>query len=221
MRRTGAAWLPAIGLLALLTAARPAAGQTFPEEEPVDFGGGLEVSVFGGVLAPLGDLTSDPNSFATVVTAAPSAGAEAVFWLGSGLGFGAQGIWAPADLEIQPTDFEGAVPTELGHATWLAATANLMWRLRLSGAAEMVQPFFALGAGLRRLDVSAQAAPEVEDSTDPLVSFGGGAHVRVGRQWRVRFELRDHVSSFSSGTTDDSRIQNDVAISVGAAYRLR
>lgn len=221
MTRTGTARLPALGLLALLASAGTAAAQLPPEEPPVDFGGGLEVSVFGGVLAPLGDLTSDPNSFATVVTAAPSAGAEAVFWLGSGLGIGAQGIWAPADLQVQATDFEGAVPTELGDATWLAGTANLMWRLQLSGAAEMVQPFFAVGAGIRRLDVSPQAAPEVRDATDPVASFGGGVHVRVGSAWRVRVELRDYVSSFSAGTTDDSRVQNDLSVSVGAAYRIR
>ena len=219
----------AAGAMAVALAAVASVPPAHAQEEPDPFGrqapppeaATLEVSAFGGVLTPLSDLTDDPASFGTVLTAAPSIGAEAVLWFGEGFGAALQGVWAPADLEIRPTDFPGAVPTELGGADWIAGTVRLLYRLELSGAARVIEPFAGVGVGLRHLDVDPQASPEVEDATDPVAAVGAGALVRVTPLWGVRLEVRDYVSSFESPATGDARIQNDLAVSIGAVLRLR
>lgn len=218
-------WL-ATALLLLAVTATPGPAQEAPgpwgaEDPEPEAGPSFEASILGGVLAPLANLTDDPDSFGTAVTAAPALGAEVAVWLGGGFGVGLQGLWASADLQIVPTEFQGAIPTELGGAEWLGGTLSLLYRPALSGAAEAVQPFFGLGAGLRHLDVDTQAGPEVEDATDLVGTVAAGAHVPLVGPWRLRLEARDFISSFSSPTADENRLQNDLAVSVGASVRVR
>ncbi|MFQ5689776.1 MAG: hypothetical protein ACE5HQ_05840 [Gemmatimonadota bacterium] len=181
----------------------------------------IDLVVFGGALTPLSDLTKDENSFGTVITAAASLGAEGTYWFENGFGVAVQALYAPADLRITPTSFQGAVPPDLGSADYIAAAASLRYRLRLEGVAEIVQPYFGLGAGIRHLSVDAIASPEVDDVTDPVATAAAGAFVTVSRLFKFRFELRDWVSSFDTPTNGDSRIQNDISVTIGVGVKLR
>lgn len=179
------------------------------------------LGAFTGVLAPLNDLTSDPASFGTSVTVSPLVGADLAFWFGRRVGLGLQGMFGPGDLRVEPTEFQGAIPDDLGNATYLTGTATLLYRLRLAGARGRVEPYFGLGAGFRRLGVEEIAAPEVEDVTDPIGTLAAGSYVWFSRRLAIRFEVRDHVSRFESPTTGDSRLQNDILITVGLGTRIR
>lgn len=201
----------AAALLLILPA--PAPGQPAPS------GAGPEVSVTAGVLAPLAELTSDPGSFSTEVSSAVGVSGSLGYWLGAGFGVAASGVWAPAELNVQQSGFTGPIPNDLGDADYLAGTLALMYRIRSGGAAPIVEPFFGLGAGVRRLSVDPIAAPEVEDATDPAATVVAGAVTRLGSGLALRLEVRDLVSRYESPLDGESRVQNDVVVGVGMSFR--
>lgn len=225
-RRARARWRATFWMAALSTATLWPSAAT-AQEAGAGRGRGLgpsraDLGIFTGVLAPLNDLTSDPASFGTSVTVSPLLGANASFWFGGGrVGLGLQGLFGPGELKVEPTEFQGAIPDDLGNATYLAGTATLLYRLRLSGARGRVEPYFGIGAGVRHLSVETIAEPEVEDVTDPLGTLAAGSHVWFSRRLAIRFEVRDHLSAFESPTTGDSRLQNDMTVTVGLGTRIR
>ena len=179
----------------------------------------MEASAFAGVLAPLARLTADPRTFETEVSASAMFGAEGTWWPRRHLGVALQGIWAPAQLSLIPTDFTGALPDDLGDADYLAISAEARYRLALPPEVSMVRPYLALGGGIRRLDVQAIASPEVADATDPMATAAAGAHVRLAGRFELRFEFRDRVTIYGSPTGGGDRVQNDLGVSVGLAVR--
>lgn len=219
--RLAAAGLAAAGLAALASAA---AGQ-----QPVRDGGdgafrpsGATVGVFAGTLSPLNDLTEDPASFGTFVSVSPAFGAELTLWpRGGRWGVELQGLFAPGQLKLRPTEFQGAVPDDLGDSYYWAGSVAVLHRLRPAGVRGRVEPYFGIGAGLRHLAVEAVASPEVDDATDPLATVAAGTDVWFSRGFAIRFELRDHLLSFESPTAGDSKLQNDVLVTVGVTARLR
>lgn len=192
-------------------------GQTAP---PGPESGGLEVAPFTGILTPLAELSSSPESFATEVSASVAYGGSLTYWLPGGPGVGLQGLGAPARVAISPTEFEGVIPTDLGSATYLAATLQLLYRLQFRGAASSVEPFFALGGGLRQLTFDPIARPDLDDSRDGMLTAAAGSYVRIARRIWFRLELRDYLSEFESAA-GDTKIQNDLAVSLGLGVRLR
>lgn len=187
--------------------------------QPASPGPGPEVSVTAGVLAPLAELTSNPGSFSTEVSSAVGVSATLGYWLGSGFGVAANGVWVPAELNVQQSGFTGPIPTGLGDADVLAGTLNLTYRILPGGSAGMVEPFFGLGAGVRRLSVDPIAAPEVEDATDPAATVVAGAVTRLWPDLALRLEVRDLVSRYEAPVDGETRVQNDIVVGVGMSFR--
>lgn len=216
-----AAGLAAAGLLGFASAAAAQA----PMGDEGDDGlppARAAVGIFAGSLSPLNDLTEDPASFGTFVSVAPALGAELTLWpRGGRIGVELQGVFAPGELKLRATEFQGAVPDDLGNSYYWAGSATVLYRLRPAGVRGRVEPYFGIGAGLRHLAVEAIASPEVEDATDPLATVAAGTDVWFSRGLAIRFEVRDHLLSFESPTAGDSKLQNDVLVTVGATVRLR
>lgn len=219
--RRGAAVLLALGLLA----AGRLGAQEFPPPIDVEAPGASParayMTAFVGVLTPLSDLTEDPATFGTAITASGLVGGDVTMWLGRRWGVAVQGVFGPADLQVRATEFQGAVPDDLGEAEVLAGTASVVYRLVPGGAASLLEPYFAAGGGVRRLTVEAIAAPEVEDATDPAATVAAGAYARVSDALAFRIEVRDLISSFQSPATGEARLQNDLWVTVGLAAALR
>lgn len=198
-------------LVAALLPAPPAAAQEEPER--------LEVMAVGGAVAPLAQLTSDPETFATEVSTSLAYGGAVGYWVTPALGAGAHVLRAPAELNVEPTEFVGAVPNDLGSADYLTAVAGLTYRLRLSGPAAIIQPYASLGGGLRRLEFDPIAERDVEDATDPVASAAAGVYIQFyGGSW-LRLELRDYLSRFDSGVGAEARTQHEIAVTVGLGVR--
>jgi hypothetical protein len=176
---------------------------------------GLEAFVLGGGLAPLAQLSSDPGSFATQVSSAPIIGGTAGWWLANGFGGGVQVLYAPASLNIIPTSFQGPIPTDLGNARYLAATAEVRYRLLLKGPAGVLAPYVAVGAGIRHLNFDPIASLDVRDRTDPVATVAGGAEARLYGPVSMRLELRDYLSRFTAAVNGATHTQHDVAITFG------
>ena len=210
--RSGA-WPGLLCLTAALVLAVP--GMTAAQTVHPD---GPEVSISAGVLAPLSLLSTSDVSFSTEVSSSAALGGGVTWWLGA-FGVSAQGVWAPAQLSLRPTGIGGVVPDDLGDAEYLAGSLDLVYRLRLRGAAAIVEPYFALGGGVRRLELDAVARPEVRSSTDPMGTVAAGARVDLWRPAAIRFEVRDQVSRFDATETGASKIQNDILVTVGLSVR--
>lgn len=207
-------WLAALtGLLALtLTSAGGALAQgPGPPSGP-------EFAFSVSVLTPLAQLTSDV-AFATEVSTAVGASGTVTWWFGRELGLVAQGLWAPAELNVRPSEFTGPIPTDLGDAEYLAGTAALTYRIPLSGALAGVEPFFGVGSGVRHLSLDPIASPDAEDATDPAGTALAGVTTQVSPALAVRLEIRDLVSSYESPLDGETRLQNDVLVSVGVSLR--
>lgn len=181
----------------------------------------LTATAFAGVLAPLSRLTADPRTFETEISTSGLFGAEVAWWPRRRLGVAVQGAWAPAELNLVPTDFTGALPEELGSARYLSGSVEARYRIELPPEVNLVRPYLALGGGVRRLDVDPIAAPEVADATDPMATAAAGAHVQFSGRAELRFEVRDRVTLYRSPTAGEDRLQNDLGVSVGVAVTAR
>lgn len=176
---------------------------------------GLEAFVLGGTLSPLALLSSDPGSFALQVSSAPMVGGTVGWWMTSGLGAGVQVLYAPATLNIVPTSFQGPIPTDLGNVRYLAATAEVRYRLVLHGPAGVLAPYAALGAGVRHLSFDPIASLDARDTTDPVGTVAVGTEAGLYGPVAMRIELRDYLSRYSSPTTGATRTQHDIVITFG------
>ncbi len=174
---------------------------------------------FVGWMAPLNDITDDPASFGTAINPSASFGVEGTRWFGSGFGIGFLGFWTPSELDVIQRNVSVEVPDDLGDVDYFSAVVTGLYRLFVTGPASTVQPYFLLGAGVRHLSVSEEAAPIVEDATDPQLAVGLGTFVQVGSSITVRFGVQDFLSVFE-GPDSDSRLQNDILVSIGVGYRF-
>lgn len=204
--------------------APPAAGDPWPREDggetPAIHGGQVDVAAFGGLLAPLSELTRDLESFATEVSVSGLFGADVTYWLGKRLGAQLQATYASGELSILPGAQAGTVPDDLGDVDHVTVSLNGRLRLAPPSSLTALRPFFGAGVGVRILDVQAIASPEVEDSTDPMFTVAGGILIPAIGPVDLRFELRDFVTVFESGSGDD-RLQNDIGVTVGASVGVR
>jgi hypothetical protein len=176
------------------------------------------ITGYFGVMAPLANLTEDPESFATDVSISIAFGGEFDYFFKSGFGVGLFGLYAPAKLTISPGDVPSAAPIDLGDAKWSAITANLMYRVDLKGPAGMVEPYVLVGGGIRNLNVDPIASPQAVDSTNGIFDFGLGAFTLISEHWAIRLDLRGYISPFNAEVTDNTRTQFDTTILFGISY---
>ncbi|MDX1578587.1 MAG: hypothetical protein R3266_08880 [Gemmatimonadota bacterium] len=194
------------------------AAQTIdPGVEPSPF----EVQGFVGVLQPLANLSENPDAFGTVLTPNVAFGAEATLWVSPRLGLSAGGVLSPTDLDAFATQAPGTIelPEDLGSATWAAGTVSLTYRIVTSGSAGSVEPYFALGGGIRHVSFDEIAEPEAESATDPAATLAAGLRIEVLDGLLMRIEVRDVASFYASPVTDEDKLQNDVLVTLGLGFR--
>ncbi|MCG8467744.1 MAG: hypothetical protein MJB57_05965 [Gemmatimonadetes bacterium] len=180
-----------------------------------DDGAGFEFFGLVGLIQPIANLTENLGSFGTVIDPDVSFSFDAVGWLSSNVGLSLLGTYSNPDLTALATEFTGAIPDDLGSVDYATAILNLVLRIRGSGSASSLEPYFAIGGGVRHVGVDPIAAPEAEDSTDPAASIAAGIRVPIGGSTWVRAELRDVASFYESPQTGDTILQNDIVIYFG------
>jgi len=188
-------------------------------EDSATPGSGFELFASVGALQPLSNLTENAGSFSTVITPNVTFGVEATLWMSDNFGIGLLGSYSPADLDILAGQFQGTVPSDLGSIDYFAGLLNLTYRIRSSGSASTLEPYFTIGGGVRHVRLDQIAAPEAETSTDPAATIAVGIRVLVADGVWVRGELRDVASLYESPATGESIFQNDIAISFGLGIR--
>lgn len=194
-------------LSAQMASAAPPGSDTGPE-----FGG------FVGVLQPLANLTENPATYGTTIPPDLLMGGEVMWWASPVIGIGVMGLYSPATLDPVGLGSFGQRFDRLGELEYMSGMAQLTFRLRSSGSTSLIEPYASLGAGLRRVRFVGQAVPEIS-ATDPAASLGLGLRVALLPSVWLRVEARDMASFYVSQATDESRLQNDVVITLGLGYR--
>lgn len=203
-------------------AAGAASGQERPagEGELAAIGEGFDILGAVGILAPVADLTNNPDTYGTSMKVSVGFSADATLWISRSFGIAATGVYASPDL--QPRKLApGEEAPELGGATYIAGGLSAVYRFVGEGSRSAIEPYFALGGGVHRLDVGDEAAPELETRTDPALTIAGGIRFEGISGLVMRVEARDFAYFFESAATGDSRLQNDVFVTFAVGARIR
>lgn len=200
--------LGASGLTAQMAPAAPLGDDTGPEF----FG-------IAGVIQPLNNLTDNTGAYGIVMPPDVMMGGEATYWASSAVGIGVMGLYSPATLEGVSGGFGRGIGT-LGETEYLAGTVNLTFRLRSSGSAGALEPYFTMGGGLRQLKFYGDEVPKLS-ATDPMATAAIGVRVHLMSSLWFRGELRDMASYYISAATDESKLQNDIGVTIGFGIRYR
>ncbi|WP_420633706.1 hypothetical protein [Candidatus Palauibacter sp.] len=177
---------------------------------------GPEFVGFVGAVQPLNNLTDSPSTYGTTIPPDVLMGGEFTYWASRVVGIGVMGLYSPATLNAVGGPGRGI--GRLGEMEYMAGTLNLTFRIRSSGSAGALEPYFSMGAGLRRLQFYGDEVPKIS-ATDPAATAAIGMRVALTSSLWFRGELRDVASYYISAATDESRLQNDIGITVGFGIR--
>jgi len=196
-------------LLLLLTAAAPVAGQTQ-----------VGLSAFGGAYVPVADLFDDVLIRSRAVInlghdPAIAVGGRLTLWL-QRFGIEAEAGYALAGVDIPQGLVDSGV--EDGAHVFLGSL-NAIYVI-------FQAPFSPLsihlsgGAGI--VSRGGEFFDQFEDTTDVAGTLGVGLRFGLGRLTRLRFDVRDYVSSFAPSRVVqlDSKLQNDVMATIALEFVL-
>ncbi len=178
---------------------------------------GPEVFGLAGVIQPLNNLTDNTGAYGIVMPPDVMFGGEVTYWASRSVGIGVMGLYSPATLEGVGGGFGQGIGT-LGETEYMAGTVNLTFRLRASGSAGVLEPYFTMGAGLRHLKFYGVEVPKLS-ATDPMATAAIGVRIHLMSSLWFRGELRDMASYYVSAATDASKLQNDMGITIGFGIR--
>jgi hypothetical protein len=208
-------------LAAALVAAfsAPLAGQQAIEETQDK---GFELVGAVGLMTPIASLMSDPESFGATINVNIAYGIDGTYWTSRKFGVGVVGWYSSAKLQVLDTDFQGAVPDDLGRARYAVGMVEGIYRFRGEGSRRSLEPYLAFGAGVRHLNVDEIANPQVVTSTDPAGTIAGGIRLDgILSRMMIRLEVRNNMSLYKSPATDQSKLQNDMILSFGIGTRFQ
>ncbi|MCY3600440.1 MAG: hypothetical protein OXN85_10785 [Gemmatimonadetes bacterium] len=180
---------------------------------------GPELFGLAGVIQPLNNLTDNTGAYGIVIPPDVMMGGEATYWASRAVGISIMGLYSPATLEGVGGGLGRGIGT-LGEMEYLAGTVNLTFRLRSSGSAGALEPYFTVGGGLRQLKFYGAEVPRLS-ATDPMATAAIGVRVHLLSSLWFRGELRDMASYYISAQTDASKLQNDIGITIGFGVRYR
>ena len=184
-----------------------ASAQPGPVGSPIQ----LELNLSGGVLVPASTLVDGSGVTGSELDLSSSAafGGGVGIGLPGGLVLEGQALFAPS------TGLEDVDGTELTEGDILNVTAHAIYKFPLP----LVKPFFGGGAGFRNLSLEDATALQTDSESDFTGVILAGAYVTAVPGLNIRAEIRDYLSSFQNPlATDESKLQNDVALLAGLSF---
>lgn len=181
----------------------------------------LEVSALAGATVSHGHLTAREFAFNTELADGGLLGADVAFWWPSGLGIGVEALYAP-DIEILTSPGEKGfdLPGGIGGADYTSVLLSLRYRLWGPEGTSIVQPYWAVGGGIRHIRVDPIAPPDLTTATNP--AFGGelGAYLRLGSRLSLRAGLGLTRGGYDEGISDSSQAQSEINVLIGTTLQL-
>lgn len=184
-----------------------AAAQPGPVGSPIQ----VELNLSGGVLVPASTLIEGDQ----VTTGDIEVSESAAFGGGVGIGLPGGLVLEGQALFAPSTGIEDVSGNELTEGDILNVTAHAIYKFPLP----LVKPFFGGGAGFRSLSLEDAAALQTDSESDFTGVLLAGAYITAVPGLNIRAEVRDYLSSFQNPlATDESNLQNDVALLAGLSF---
>jgi len=186
----------------------------------------VSLSVFGGGFLPISDLfesirvgdAGGPIVLNLGQEPALLAGGRVTFWL-SRLGIEAEAGYGFSNLDLALAIVDAGVPDD---APLFLGSLNLMYVI-------FQAPFTPLSlhasAGGGIVSRGGDFLDLLDDTSDITGALGLGLRFGLGPAIRLRFDLKDYISSFAptarNGFQFDSRLQNDLIATMGLEFVFR
>lgn len=186
----------------------------------------LQVTVggFGGAVLPASDLVDvlipEVGAFSFGHKTGWNAGGRLAVWPTARFGIELEGAYVGSNVDVK-----GVLPPEFVQDTTVSAnmfmgSLNVMWAV----IAPPLDPVaFYVSGGVGIVSRSGDFFEGSDDTSDIAGVVGVGLRYGLGPGWRIRFDMRDYISSFVNQELDDllgtgSKLQNDIMLTAGVEF---
>jgi len=196
--------------------------QPGPEDQPAaPTRPALEVAVLGGSIVPLGNLIENRDGINAKLSSNGAVGGELALWLPSGVGVAGSVLYSQVSVVATPGANGFALTSGgLGNARYVAALAEVRYRYATSGAHSVIEPYWSVGGGIRRISFDPIAAPDLTTASNFVFTTALGTYANVSPRWGLRLDLRFLAGRYSEGISDTNLSETDLSLGLAAVLRL-
>jgi len=185
----------------------------------------VSVSGFGGATLPAADLVDvlipEIGAFSFGHKTGWNAGGRLALWPTARFGIEVEGAYIGSNVEVKGV----LPPVFVGDTTFSAnmfvGSLNLMW----AAIAPPLDPVaFYVSGGIGIVSRGGDFFDGASNTSDIAGVIGVGLRYGLGPGWRIRFDVRDYISSFLNKQLDEdlapaggtgSKLQNDIMLTMG------
>jgi hypothetical protein len=188
----------------------------------------ITVGGFGGAIIPASDLVDvlipDVGALRFGHKTGWNAGGRFAVWPSSRIGIEVEAAFVGSNVDVRgilPPDF--AEDTTI-NGTMFVGSLNLMYAV-IAPPLDPVAVYISGGAGI--VSRGGDFWEGAESTTDFAGVVGVGLRYGLGPGWRIRFDVRDYISSFIDKELDEilepaggtgSKLQNDIMLTAGVEF---
>jgi hypothetical protein len=184
----------------------------------------VTISGFGGAVLPTADLVDvlipEAGAFSFGHKTGWNAGGRLALWPTARFGIEVEGAYVGSNVEVK-----GILPPEFVEDTTVSASMfvgslNVMWAV-IAPPLDPVAFYISGGVGFVRR--SGDFYSPDDESSDIAAVLGVGLRYGLGPGWRIRFDVRDYISSWVNEELDalldtGSQLQNDIMLTAGVEF---
>jgi len=183
----------------------------------------VTVSGFGGAVLPTSDMVDvliPEGVFSFGHKTGWTAGGRLALWPTARFGIELEGAYVGSNVEVRGVLPDVFVADTTVSANMFMGSLNLMWAV----IAPPLDPVaFYVSGGIGIVGRSGDFYSPDDESTDIAGVLGIGLRYGLGPGWRIRFDVRDYISSWVDEALDDlldtgSKLQNDIMLTVGVEF---
>lgn len=184
----------------------------------------LELTALGGALVSEGHLTRREFAFNTELADGGAYGADLAFWwpVGQGAVGGGVEVWHGPGIDINTSPGENGFPLPggIGQADYTSAMFLARYRYWGETGQSIVQPYWALGMGVRHIEVQPIAPPDLTSATNLAGAGELGAYLRLGSRVSIKMGLGLNRGGYDDGISDQPQTQSEMTFLIGTTFRL-
>jgi hypothetical protein len=187
----------------------------------------ITVGGFGGAVLPASDLVDilipDVGALSFGHKTGWDVGGRFAVWPTGRIGIEAEAAYAGSNVDLRGILPDFAQDTTIS-ANIFVGSVNVMW----AAIAPPLDPVaFYVSGGIGLVSRGGDFFDGFDDTSDIAGVLGVGLRYGLGPGWRVRFDVRDYISSFIEKQLDetlepaggtDSQLQNDIMLTVGVEF---
>ena len=187
----------------------------------------ITIGGFGGAVLPASDLVDllipEVGALSFGHKTGWDAGGRFAVWPTGRIGIEVEAAYAGSNVDLRGILPDFAQDTTIS-ASIFVGSVNVMW----AAIAPPLDPVaFYVSGGVGLVSRGGDFFQGFDDTSDVAGVLGVGLRYGLGPGWRVRFDVRDYISSFLEKQLDEalapaggteSKLQNDIMLTVGIEF---